>query len=426
MWLTLTLPALITLLSHAGNLIRVPFAPFVIKAERIEAVEGGPIVVRVTLSYQGSEAARTKLGHPNGVGVSGPNGWQLRDIRVGRSIRPGYGHNTFVPGDQLSATLFLHHDYSVIPAGRVKVKIDWPIYDVQERGWRLIAHPSTVLDLDVPAASAERLAAIRDRMAKTLSRADVSPPEVTHVAMEVWRTKHRAFLPVVLQVLESKASDLAPWTLLAQIRETCPSVEKADAELLKYLSESGASAGTAVFWYWQGYRKPTLAAQELKGLMSLKGQWMRVLTYAVFGKDCDAAWRESLITELRELAKPQPGERVARLLRDLDSDRFAVREEATTALAEMGVFVEPALHRRLQESLSPEARRRIERIIARIEASEREPDCRIGMTTLTQAETAEAERLLKLFAAGDPSTWLSKQAKAALERRAERARTGLR
>lgn len=66
-------------------------------------------------------------------------------------------------------------------------------------------------------------------------------------------------------------------------------------------------------------------------------------------------------------------DRVARLMADLDSDEFAVREKASRELAGMGKRAEAALRRALGEKPSPEKRRRVQ---ALLKALQRPQDAR--------------------------------------------------
>jgi hypothetical protein len=62
-------------------------------------------------------------------------------------------------------------------------------------------------------------------------------------------------------------------------------------------------------------------------------------------------------------AGPVEPQRVARLLADLDSDQFTVREQATKELEKLGEAVEPALREALNGKLSAEARRRVQQVL---------------------------------------------------------------
>src|SRR5262249_59100893 len=61
--------------------------------------------------------------------------------------------------------------------------------------------------------------------------------------------------------------------------------------------------------------------------------------------------------------------KVARLLTDLDRDDFAVRQKAAAELEKLGPPAEPLLRRALQGDLSPEVRRRLERLLDSVEGA---------------------------------------------------------
>jgi hypothetical protein len=66
--------------------------------------------------------------------------------------------------------------------------------------------------------------------------------------------------------------------------------------------------------------------------------------------------------------QPVDPERIARLLGDLDSDEFTLREKATRELEQLGAAAEPALRKALAENPSLELRRRMERLLERLAA----------------------------------------------------------
>ncbi len=80
---------------------------------------------------------------------------------------------------------------------------------------------------------------------------------------------------------------------------------------------------------------------------------------------------EHAVPLLRQRLKPAQAvdaESIRKLLADLDSDQFAVREKARQGLAELGELAEPALRKALADKPSLEARRRIEALLANIRA----------------------------------------------------------
>lgn len=121
------------------------------------------------------------------------------------------------------------------------------------------------------------------------------------------------------------------------------------------------------------------------------------------------------------------------LIADLDSDQFTVREKAQRELEILGKMAEPALRRALAGGASPEVRRRVERLLEKLQGPVRNGDilqrCRaieileqIGASTPgPDAPRLAALDLLKKLAAGAPEARLTQEAKAAVDRLVKRA-----
>jgi hypothetical protein len=111
-------------------------------------------------------------------------------------------------------------------------------------------------------------------------------------------------------------------------------------------------------------------------------------------------------------------ERVARLLTDLGSERFAVREQAGEELQKLGDTVEPLLREALAKGPDAEVRHRIERLLEAVEGHG-SPDALRGMRSLEVLErlgTPEARELIERLAGGAPGALLTRQAEAARQR----------
>lgn len=125
---------------------------------------------------------------------------------------------------------------------------------------------------------------------------------------------------------------------------------------------------------------------------------------------------------LRPVAPPNK-ERLARLLADLDSDRFAVRQEATKELEKLGEPAEPALRRALAAKPSLEGRQRLERLVTRVrERVLSSTDLRNlrAVEVLEHIATPEAKKVLQTLATGTPEARLTQEAKASLDRLVKR------
>jgi hypothetical protein len=97
-----------------------------------------------------------------------------------------------------------------------------------------------------------------------------------------------------------------------------------------------------------------------------------------------------------------PGEAaIARMIRDLDSSEYAVREKASADLAKVGSPAVPALKRAVVNPASLEVRRRVERLLVRLDPAELPADELValrGVQALEYMGTPEARRLLEQLA----------------------------
>jgi sugar lactone lactonase YvrE len=170
---------------------------------------------------------------------------------------------------------------------------------------------------------------------------------------------------------------------------------------------------------------------------------------AVTARDLEAAWDDLAAEDagrayraLRRLAaapdaavpylgkhlRPVPvvdDQRLARLIADLDSDTFAVREQAAGELGRLGDAAAGSCRKALEGRPSAEARRRLEQLLEQ-EARGRWSPSSERLRALRALEALElaggegARRLLGELAGGMPGAWLTEEARAALERRARR------
>jgi hypothetical protein len=126
-----------------------------------------------------------------------------------------------------------------------------------------------------------------------------------------------------------------------------------------------------------------------------------------------------LAERLRPVAAPGAA-RLARLLADLDGKGFAVRQRAERELEALGEMAAPALRELLAKKPSLEVRRRIERILAKLEepsvpAAEVLRELR-AVAALEWAGTPPARRHLRALAGGATGARLTTAAQAALKR----------
>ncbi|OAI46637.1 hypothetical protein AYO44_11010 [Planctomycetaceae bacterium SCGC AG-212-F19] len=113
------------------------------------------------------------------------------------------------------------------------------------------------------------------------------------------------------------------------------------------------------------------------------------------------------------------GARARKLVAELDSDQFAVRERATEELEKWEYDAIPVLRERLAEKPSLEVVRRIERILQKLGAQSPNPELARTLRSVRVLEaigTREAQQVLETLASGEPEGLPTRAARAALER----------
>jgi RNA polymerase sigma factor (sigma-70 family) len=135
---------------------------------------------------------------------------------------------------------------------------------------------------------------------------------------------------------------------------------------------SGSQDTTALVWDLTGLPRPPARP-------ALTPERLGRLWQDLAGADAAAAYRaigtlagapEQAVPFLAGRLKPVPPadpKEVARLLADLDSDRFAVRERAGKELQQLGEAAEPGLRQALAGEVSPGVRRRVEELLDRLQ-----------------------------------------------------------
>lgn len=120
---------------------------------------------------------------------------------------------------------------------------------------------------------------------------------------------------------------------------------------------------------------------------------------------------------------PEPDTQlILRWVADLDSDQFAVRQQATEALEKQRDLVEAALLAKLSEKPPLEVRQRIERLLARIRVAPETLRELRAVEVLERIGDVEARQVLETLATGAEGARKSKEAKASLDRLNKRAR----
>jgi dipeptidyl aminopeptidase/acylaminoacyl peptidase len=131
----------------------------------------------------------------------------------------------------------------------------------------------------------------------------------------------------------------------------------------------------------------------------------------------------SLLHErLRPVAAPDRA-KVAKLITDLDSAQFTIREKATKELEALDELAGPFLRKALEGDPPPELRKRARELLDRIEQGGFSPEGLRAWRSLEVLErigTPEARRVLQALAKGTAEARLTRGAKEALERLSQR------
>lgn len=439
----------------------------------VEAMEGGPLTLHVTLSNTGKKRVEYHHSPWHRSSIDPPKGWSRRLKISGNGIS---GPAALDPGSRLSETVHLHHHYHGIEAGKVRLKVWWRLPHPR-RGGGLTASPSAIVEIDIPRATEANVAALRRRLFKELDRLDRLEKddktwEQYHlVAGRVHDAYHPGLIPVAFRLLTMPDGEYERFSkgwLVEDVYGSAAEPQQAHDLFVRHLLSDHPAGAEKVFDFWCslrhqasiGYlldRVPTprdittalvrylfqpdrlgwtirgviafqkaskllLPEADRRRLLRAPSIWVRALAYATFGERCDREWSAGLLDNLRRLNSPLPPAEFDRLVRRLDDNRFAVRERAAAELLRRGDVVAPALRKLLARRPSLEVERRARLLLAEVEKQPLDWSARRTIRYLGwRAEVGELDRfearaILETLSKGMPEARLTKEAAAALER----------
>jgi WD40 repeat protein len=188
---------------------------------------------------------------------------------------------------------------------------------------------------------------------------------------------------------------------------------------------SGSADSTALVWGAAALAPPARRVDE-QSAERLNELWSELLD-----KDASKAFRAAVVLEaspngaatlLGERIKPIPApdaKQLSQWIADLDNDNFEVREKASVELGRLRELARHALEEALK-SKSAERRRRAEDLLDRLKPDATLPpdDLRRlrAIEVLEKVNTADARKLLQTLSRGAEGAWLTREAKATLER----------
>jgi WD40 repeat protein len=189
---------------------------------------------------------------------------------------------------------------------------------------------------------------------------------------------------------------------------------------------SGSDDATALIWDVTGLeegrrRLAAFSAQQLDALWSALGDTDAARAY-------QALWTLTTVPEqtapfIRQRLQPAALEdqtKIQRLLADLQSDRFMVRQRAMQKLDQLGGKAEPALLHALANAPPLELRRRLEQLLDKLQTVfETDPASLRALRAVEVLEhlgTPAAGTVLQALAQGAPEARLTHEAKSSLDR----------
>jgi RNA polymerase sigma factor (sigma-70 family) len=193
-----------------------------------------------------------------------------------------------------------------------------------------------------------------------------------------------------------------------------------------------ASAGgdsTVLVWdlsgHYQGGRLAPVkrSAAELQALWAdLAGDSARAFRAV---ESLAATAPDDVVPFLKDRLRPEPAAepgRIAAWIRQLDSDEFAARDEASRQLEKQGLAAASALRQALAGNPGPEGRRRLQGLQEKLEPSGSPALVRVlrCLSVLEMIGTPEARPVLEGLARHGAGGWLEDEAKGSLERLASR------
>lgn len=191
---------------------------------------------------------------------------------------------------------------------------------------------------------------------------------------------------------------------------------------------SGCSDTTILVWDVEapGSKPHSTKADDLASLWQMLGAEASTADRAI---RLLLAWPEASVRMIGERLPPAAkldADRVARLIADLDDERFATREMASKELEGLGKSTATTLRKVLNANPNAEVRKRIEALLAKFDEFPSGARLRAlrAIEVLERLGTPEARNLLRKLAEGAAEERMTRDARAALERLARAKKVG--
>jgi hypothetical protein len=185
---------------------------------------------------------------------------------------------------------------------------------------------------------------------------------------------------------------------------------------------SGSQDTTVLLWDTTGgagaaQSTARLSEEELKTLWADLASDKSKVAYAAVG-ELVAAPDQAMPLLQKKLSpvKSADPQQVAKWLADLDSEDFEKRERAARELKKLGDSAEPHLLAALEGKPTAQVRRTVEALLAELAGQPERVRALRALEVLEYIGTPEAVRVLQDLVGGAASAWLTREAKATVER----------
>ncbi|MFO0880137.1 MAG: hypothetical protein U0840_22545 [Gemmataceae bacterium] len=194
---------------------------------------------------------------------------------------------------------------------------------------------------------------------------------------------------------------------------------------------TSSTDGTLLVWdVAEALKRPAAPAPVVREVRPFEEVWRElgaedpaIAERGIFGvADASSAFIERLRKEIKPIPKLEEG-MLTRLIGELDSNEATVRDTATKKLEELEDLAGPAL-RAAQKNPSAEVRRRVGRLLERLERTQLNGNEARALRVIEGLElsgSAAARKLLEELAAGAPEARITREATAAANRLKGRA-----
>jgi RNA polymerase sigma factor (sigma-70 family) len=192
---------------------------------------------------------------------------------------------------------------------------------------------------------------------------------------------------------------------------------------------SGGRDGTLLVWDAASFQQekrpqaaPLAADEERRCWEDLAGTDAGRAARALDRLRSGPARAVALVSQHVRPAVAPDAAKLAASIKDLDSGDFNVRRQAAAELAKLGDLAEPALKKALEAGPSPEVKKRVEELLDKLQAEEPDSSGEMlrglrAVELLERLADSEADRLLRALSEGAAGAPLTREARAALQRR---------